>query len=95
MTIRFSWDRSKEAINIKKHEGVTFVEAASVFRDALACIFDDDNHSAEEHRELIIGYSTRGRLLIVSFSEQEETIRVISARKADASERTDYEKARR
>jgi hypothetical protein len=95
MPVRFSWERRKEAINSKKHDGVTFVEAASVFRDGLAYIFDGANHSDDEHRELIIGHSERGRLLIVAFSEQEETIRIISARKADASERTDYEKARR
>ncbi len=45
MSIQFSWDPRKEAINIKKHEGVTFVEAASVFRDVLAVIFDDETHS--------------------------------------------------
>ena len=95
MTIRFSWDPSKEAINIRKHEGVTFVEAASVFRDVLAFVFDDETHSEAEHRELIIGHSNRGRLLIVSFTERGDVIRIISGRKADAGERADYEQARR
>lgn len=95
MSIQFSWDPKKEAINIKKHEGVTFVEAASVFRDVLAVIFDDETHSEVEHRELIIGHSNRGRLLIVSFTERGDAIRIINARKADADERVDYEHTKR
>jgi len=91
MSIRFSWDRQKADRNRKEHEGVTFGEAATVFRDPLANIFDDDEHSAEEYRELIIGYSHRNRLLIVSFSERADVIRIISARKADGDERKDYE----
>ncbi len=78
---------------LKIHEGVTFEEAVTVFRDALASIFDDEVHSEEEFRELIIGYSSKNRLLIVSFAERDDVIRVISARKADAKERNDYEKA--
>ena len=69
MSIRFSWDRQKADRNRKEHKGVTFEEAATVFRDPLAYLFDDDEHSAEEHRELIIGYSRRNRLLIVFFTE--------------------------
>lgn len=95
MSIRFSWDRQKADRNRKEHKGVTFEEAATVFRDPLAYLFDDDEHSAEEHRELIIGYSSRNRLLIVSFAEREDVIRIISARKADGDERRDYEQAGR
>ncbi len=93
MSIQFAWDPEKAALNVKKHEGVTFEEAVTVFRDALASIFDDEVHSEEEFRELIIGYSSKNRLLIVSFAERDDVIRVISARKADAKERNDYEKA--
>jgi uncharacterized DUF497 family protein len=95
MSIRFSWDRQKADRNRKEHKGVTFEEAATVFRDPLAYLFDDDEHSAEEHRELIIGYSRRNRLLIVSFAERGDVIRIISARKADGDERRDYEQAGR
>jgi hypothetical protein len=95
MSIRFSWDRQKADRNRKEHKGVTFEEAATVFRDPLAYLFDDDAYSAEEHRELIIGYSRRNRLLIVSFAERGDVIRIISARKADGDERRDYEQAGR
>ena len=77
------------------HDGVTFEEAATVFRDPTAFIFDDDEHSDEEYRELIVGHSTRNRLLIISFTESDDVIRIISARKADAGEQRAYEHARR
>jgi len=95
MSVRFAWDRQKATRNVKDHEGVTFEEAATVFRDALAYIFDDEEHSDEEYRELIIGYSQRKRLLIVSFTERQDVVRIISARKADANEQVEYEYARR
>jgi uncharacterized DUF497 family protein len=95
MNIRFTWDRQKADRNRREHEGVTFEEAATVFRDPLAYIFDDDEHSDEEHRELMIGYSRRNRLLIVSFTERADVIRIISARKADSDERKDYEQVGR
>lgn len=85
MSIRFAWDRNKEAANAAKH-GVGFQEALSVFRDRLAAIFDDEWHSDDEHREIIVGYSERGRLLIVVFTEREDAIRIISARKATRRE---------
>ena len=95
MSIRFSWDSRKATRNRRVHDGVTFEEAATVFRDPTAYIFDDDAHSDEEYRELIIGHSTRNRLLIVSFTERDDLIRIISARKADAGEQRAYEHARR
>jgi uncharacterized DUF497 family protein len=55
-------------------------------------IFDDDAHSAEEHREIIIGHSSKRRLLIVSFTERSDGVRIISARKATRHEQHDYEK---
>jgi hypothetical protein len=94
MTLRFEWDRSKAGRNAVKH-GVTFEEAATVFRDPLASIFADETHSGEELRETIIGYSAQNRLLIVSFAERGDVIRIVSARKADADERTSHEAARR
>ena len=95
MSIRFSWDSKKADRNRRVHDGVTFEEAATVFRDLTAFIFDDNDHSDEEYRELIIGYSTPNRLLIVSFTERNDMIRIISARKADAGEQRAYDHARR
>ena len=95
MSLQFQWHPKKAATNARKHKGVTFEEAATVFRDPLASIFDDPNHSDQEYRELIIGHSNRNRLLIVSFTERNDVIRIINARKADAGEHEDYEKAKR
>jgi uncharacterized DUF497 family protein len=57
----------------------------------LARIFDDEDHSTEEHREIIIGHSVNHRLLLVCFAAQQESIRIFSARKATKQERKDYE----
>lgn len=62
-----------------------------MFRDPLARIFDDPGHSIGEQREIIIGHSAQGRLLLVSFTERGEFTRIISARRGDAMERRDYE----
>ena len=92
MVYRFEWDRRKASANIGKH-GVVFEEASTVFSDRLAFIFDDDDHSDEEHREIIVGHSTNGRLMIVSFTERAaDVIRIISARPATKKERENYEK---
>src|ERR1043166_6901793 len=66
--MEFEWDKAKAAANFKKHE-VTFDEASTVFSDPLARIFDDTEHSAEERREIIVGHSILGRLLLVYFTE--------------------------
>jgi len=91
MDIRFEWDARKAATNRAKHR-VDFGEAATVFADPLARIFDDEVHSTPaERRELIIGHSRRHRLLLVSFTERSGIIRIFSARRATRRERTDYE----
>ena len=90
MSFRFEWDRRKAATNLQKHR-VSFNEARTVFNDALARIFDDSAHSTAERREIIIGHSLAGRLLIVLFTERGEAIRIISARPAIRRERLDYE----
>ena len=94
MSVRFRWDPQKAASNAKKH-GVTFAEGATVFQNPLAFIFDDEDHSVEELREIIVGHSSQDRLLVVSFTERDDVIRIISARKADREEREDYENAKR
>ncbi len=86
----FEWDRRKAKYNRRKHR-LTFEEAHTVFSDPLARIFDDSDHSSEEKRELIIGHSNRGRLLVVSFIERGDRIRLISARTATKRERNEYE----
>ncbi|HVE72597.1 MAG TPA: BrnT family toxin [Thermoanaerobaculia bacterium] len=88
--MKFSWDPRKAAANLGKH-GVSFEEALTVFRDPLAHIHDDPDHSIGEWREIIIGTSAAGRLILISFTERGETIRVINAREPDRAERYDYE----
>ncbi|MEL6401787.1 MAG: BrnT family toxin [Cyanobacteria bacterium J06626_4] len=90
--MKFEWDLSKAAANLKKH-GVSFKEAQTVFEKPLAVIFDDETHSAEERREIIIGHSQQNRLLLVAFSERSNRIRIISARLATRQEREDYEQS--
>lgn len=94
MSLKFSWDRNKDVANAAKH-GVDFQEALTVFRDRLAAIFDDEWHSDDEHREVIVGYSERGRLLIVIFTEREDAVRIISARKATRREVEAHEERRK
>ena len=91
--MQFEWNPEKAEANLIKHN-VDFTEAETVFGDPLARIFDDEEHSIEEKRELIIGHSTQNRLLMVSFTEREnDTIRIISARLTTPPERRDYENA--
>lgn len=70
---------------------VDFDEAKTVFDDALYVDFYDPDHSYNEHRYIIIGHSQQGRLLIVSYTEQEDVIRLSSARKLTPGEREAYE----
>lgn len=86
----FDWDKSKAAGNLAKHK-VSFEEAATVFADPLADTFDDPDHSSEERRFLMIGYSKKGRLLIVSHTDDGETVRIISARQPTHGEQKSYE----
>jgi hypothetical protein len=70
---------------------VSFGEALTVFTDPLARIFDDEDHSVDDQREIIIGRSAGQRLLVVCFSAREDTVRIFSARSATKRERRDYE----
>jgi uncharacterized protein len=91
MSVEFEWDDDKAKANLKKHK-VGFDEASTVFADHLAKIFNDDEHSAEEIREIIVGYSILSRLLLVSFTERgRDVIRIISARVATRKERKSHE----
>ena len=86
----YEWHAEKAKGNLRKH-GVSFEEALTVFGDPLARIFDDENHSVVEQREIIIGHSARDRLLVVCFTAQGESVRIFSARTATRRERKDYE----
>ncbi len=89
--MRFDWDKNKAASNLAKHE-VSFEEAATVFGDPLSDTFDDPDHSAEDLRFLIIGHFEKGKLLLVSHTDNGETVRIISAREPTRGEREKYER---
>jgi len=90
MALEFEWDPKKAKENLVKH-GVSFEEALTVFADPLAQIFDDEEHSADQPREILIGHSARQRLLLVCFAVPGTRIRLISARKPTRLEQKDYE----
>jgi uncharacterized DUF497 family protein len=84
------WDPAKALLNKGKH-GVDFEEAATVFRDPLLLVQPDLEHSQEEERWVALGKSVWQLLLVVVHTEDERTIRLISARKAEPKERRRYE----
>lgn len=86
----FKWDGRKAAANLKKH-GIDFHEAATVLSDGLSTTYADPEHSEQERRFLTIGMSSRFRILIVAHTEEHDTARVISARRATPYERRFYE----
>ena len=89
--MKFQWDPAKAAKNIRKH-GISFDEAVTIFKDPLAFIFDDMEHSKDEHREIIIGTSALSKMLLVCFVERHQNIiRIISVRPATRREKQDYE----
>jgi len=88
--MEFEWDPQKAAKNLRKHK-ISFNEAATVFDDPLSVTVTDPDHSAEEDRFIIVGQSYRRRLLIVSFAERGDRIRIISARELTPAERRAYE----
>ena len=88
--MEFEWDEEKAAANLAKHE-VSFDESQTVFDDPLYVDFYDPDHSFDEHRYIIIGESQQRRLLIVSYTERDERVRLISAREVTGSERETYE----
>ncbi len=86
-----TWDPNKAAANLDKH-GVDFRDAATVFTDPLSATFPSEDHSESEARFLTIGESTKGELLVVAHTEEDDIIRMISARGATRQERRFYEK---
>lgn len=86
--MRFVWDHAKAEANLKKH-GVSFVEAAKAFNDPFAIEFEDDRFDYGEPRYILIG-AVQQVLIVVVHVEQDETIRIISARQAEPNERYYY-----
>jgi uncharacterized protein len=89
--MRFLWDQNKNLANIKKHN-ISFEEAKTVFFDDNARLIPDPEHSISEERFIILGITNKLRLLVVvhTYKEQNEIIRIISARKATKSESKYY-----
>jgi uncharacterized DUF497 family protein len=89
--MRFEWDPVKDVGNQEKHR-ITFMEAATAFDDELQVTIPDPDHSAGERRYLTIGATSRGRLIVVSHTENDDDrVRIISARSTTARERRTYE----
>jgi uncharacterized protein len=87
--MEFEWNLDKATINLRKH-GVSFQEATTAFDDALSVTFPDPDHSINESRYVMIGVSKSGQLLVVSHTDRESRIRIISARRATRQEKAFY-----
>ena len=89
--MQFEWDPRKAKENLIKHS-VSFDEAVTAFYDPLSATFDDPDHSIEEQRYVTIGFSSKGRLLVVAHAEKGKNTRIISARNATTHERKNHER---
>lgn len=90
MALGFEWDRAKAELNLKE-QGVSFEDATTVFRDPLSITISDPDHSGPDGRFIDIGMSHHMQLLVVSYTERQDRIRIISARRATRAERRNYE----
>jgi uncharacterized protein len=93
MALEFEWDPAKAERNLKDH-GVSFDDATTIFRDTLSITISDPDHSDSENRFIDIGMSYRMELLVVSYTERKDKIRIISARRATRAERKNYEETK-
>ena len=89
--LSFEWDRTKDATNKKKH-GTSFAEAQTAFADDNGLLIHDPDHSVDEERFILLGLSSRLRLLVVchTYVKDESVVRIISARKATRTEQEQY-----
>ena len=92
-SLAFEWDPDKAASNFKKH-GISFDTARTVFADLNELTIHDPVHSYDEERYLSLGMTKTDQLLIVSYTERGDVIRIISARRANRKERANYERAK-
>jgi uncharacterized protein len=86
----FEWDKDKARTNLRKH-GLSFDEGVTVFNDPHLATIADPDHSDDEERFIALGFSARGRLLVVVYTERQEGTRIISCRKATAAEQNTYD----
>lgn len=93
--IKFEWDENKNRTNQFKHK-ISFEEAKTVFSDPEAIVIDDPEHSEEEDRFIILGFSQAANLLVVChcYRDADRAIRIISARKATKNEARQYHEMR-
>ena len=91
--ITFSWDERKARENLRKH-GVSFQEATTAFADERARLKHDPEHSRDEDRFILLGFSAKLRMLVVAhaYRQADREIRIISGRKATRNERKQYGK---
>ena len=89
--LRFEWDENKNISNQKKHR-ISFEEAQTVFYDDNALLIDDPDHSEEEERFILLGFSRRANMLVVChcYRRSDSVIRIISTRKATKNEERAY-----
>lgn len=89
--IKFEWDKRKNTKNIKKH-GVSFEESVEAFFDEQGIVINDPDHSENEERFILLGYTSKAKLLVVChcYRQNESIIRIISARKANKKEICEY-----
>jgi hypothetical protein len=87
--LEFEWDPRKAAANLLRH-GITFEDAATVFGDPLALTVSDPDHSEREHRFITMGETALGKIVVVSHTDRDDVIRIISARPATRKEHHEY-----
>lgn len=88
--LEFEWDENKHQSNIGKHS-ISFPEAATAFKDKYSLCYFDPDHSDDEYRFILIGRSENMNILVISYTERDDRIRIISARTATKKERSYYE----
>ena len=86
--MNYEWDLNKARANLRKH-GVSFADAVAVFADERALTIADEH--PDEERFITLGVDAFDRVLVVVYTYRGETIRIISARKATAYERQQYQ----
>jgi uncharacterized DUF497 family protein len=92
MSLEFEWDPLK-AINNKRKHGIAFMEGSTAFSDPRSITIPDPDHSVFENRLLLLGLCEPGRLVVVSYTERSDRIRIISVRYASKRERKFYEQS--
>ena len=90
MALRFEWDSRKALLNKRKHQ-VTFEEASTIFGDPLSITIPDPAHSIGEDRFITVGTTANNNRIVVVHTDRDGIVRIISARKATAGERRQYE----